>query len=463
MFVSLRFPDGKEYPEALLSTDAVRQSLPGDDKTEASDAAVDFLRRSCPDPTVLRYRSEFAEELANDPQIAEIFRELDGLKRVFPTHASGQTEETKLLRTVAAFETFSGAFDGFCARLSAKSPQSAAARRCFLFCRNYGEGFGYKELKTKAGEISRMLGFAYGFTLEAGRIGDGDTPVLLRKESAETEGVQVFADRVTAQFGGTPLTEQEPPLREYGDTESIVLTALIRRDPKAAARLREFADLYAAAGTEDLLRLSREAEGFLAVNEYYTAAKEAGLPLCRPEISEPGYYSEIKGLRYRSGEEGAVAFDYEASPMNHVTVVCGPDAKAVLEAVGTAHLCASAGGLVFCDEARISPVGRLERDEKGRLCIEDLDEHSLCLCENLFDAMLPRQEEAALNAVLTGLSDRPARTVVRVCAKSNLTALKKKIDERLLPPCTLLKAGEDRTLEELLKRHDLAGKGENDA
>lgn len=459
MFVSLRFPDGKEYPETLFSADAVRQYLPG----PGENAAVDFLRRSCPDPTVLRYRSEFAEELATHPQTAEIFRELAELENTFPAHSSGQTEEAKLLRTVAAFEGFVKAFDGLCASLSTISPKSAAARRCFLFFRNYADGFGYKELKSKAGEIARSLGFSYGFTLEAGRIGDGDTPVLLRKEPSETEGVQAFTDRVTAQFGGTPLPDGEPPLREYTDRESAVLTALLRRDPKAAARLKEFAELYAAAGTEDLLRLSREAEGYLAVNEFYTAAKEAGVPLCRPEISEPGYYSEIKGLCYASKEGGFRSFDYEASPMNHVTVVCGPDAKAVVQAVGVAHLCASAGGLTCCDEARISPVSRLERDEKGRLHVENLDEHSLCLCRELFDAMLPRQEEAALHAVLTGLSDRPARTVVRICAKSNLTALQKKIDERLLPPCTLIKAGEDRTLEELLKRHDLAGKGENDA
>ena len=69
--------------------------------------------------------------------------------------------------------------------------------------------------------------------------------------------------------------------------------------------------------------------------------------------------------------------------------------------------------------------------------------------------MLPRQEEAALQEVLRRLTESGARSALRICGKSNLTALEKAAEEGIGFPCTLLTAGTDRTLEELLKRHNL--------
>ncbi len=465
MFASLRFPDGKEYPHTVLSDGTLRDRIPaslGLSETQI-DAILRFLPQSCPDPEVLAYRAELAEELLCSPELEKVFQGLTALNNAPSLPTRGGTEETDRLQTVVSFEAFSHRFDRVLRSLGSIVPRSNSAKRCFLFCRNYGESFEYKELKTKAAELRRAFGFSYGFSLSVGNPADGEPTAHLRKEQAEPEGVRFAADRVIAEFGGTPLPEPEAPRRPYTDVETAVLTGIIRKDPKLARRLEEFTELYAAAGTEEILRISEEALFFLSLNALYKAGRRAGYALCRPVFREPGFYSEIIGLCYPTAEGSVGKADYIASPLNHITVVCGPDAEGYLNAVGFAHLCASAGGLIFGEEARISPVDRLERDRDERIRTDGLNEDSLCLCGHLFDVMLPRQEEAAVSEVLLRLSDRNTRSVIRICSKSNLSVLQKKAEGKLIPPCTTLQAGTDRTLEELLQRHRLTADKEADA
>lgn len=464
MFVSLRFPDGKEYSEVPLSNHGIRKKIPESLKLSEDQihAILRFLPRSCPDPKVLDYRAELAAELVSSPELEGIFRELSELKEKQALVRSGGTDEINKLQTVTAFQTFAQRFDRFYKILGTTVPKSAAAKRCFLFCRNYGESFEYKELKTKAAELIRAFGFSYGFSLAVGIPTDEKSLALLRKESSTPEGVRFEADRVIAEFGGTPLQGPKSPHRPYSDIEVAVLTGIIRKDPKLTLRLEEFVQSYASANTEEILRLSEEALFFVSINELYKAGRSAGYSLCRPQFRKPGFYSEITGLCYPS-QSGVTASDYIASPLDHVTVVCGPDAESYLNAVGFAHLVASAGGLVFAKEAQISPINHLEYDHKERISTEKLNEDSLCLCGHLFDAMLPRQEDAAVSEVLLRLAEHNTRSVVRICSKSNLNVLQNKIDQKQLPPCTLLQAGTDRTLEELLQRHKLTPEKEVDA
>ncbi|MBO5248246.1 MAG: hypothetical protein J6B54_02990 [Clostridia bacterium] len=465
MFVSLRYPDGKEYPEIPLSHGGILDGIEAIAELPQArrDALVQLLTHACPDPAVLTYRAELAEELVKSPKLAEIFRDLSELrsiqKQVCP---SGETVEIHHLLTVTAFQDFSRQFDRFCDSLSSYVPESAAAKRCFLCCRNYGESFEYKELKVKAAEVIRALGFSYGFTLAVGNPTDGEPTVRLRKESDEAEGVRRFADRVLAEFGVSRSEEKPPCQRPYTDIEIAVLTGIIRKDPRLARRLEDFTESFAAAGTEEILRLGNEALAFVAANEIYTRGQSAGYSLCRPVFRNTGFYSEITELCYTSQSGDVQRQDFSTSPLNHLTVVCGPDAEAYLNAVGFAHLAASAGGLVFAREAQIAPVTLLERDQKERLSTEHLTEDSLCLCGHMFDAMLPRQEDAAVTEVLLRLAEQNTRSVVRICSKSNLSVLEKKVYGNLLPSCTLLQVGTDRTLEELLQRHRLTEEKEAD-
>lgn len=466
MFASLRFPDGKEYPELLLSEKEIPEGIPFPVTLDEGQkqALLRYLPRVCPVPEVLAYRAELAAELVSSPVLESVFRQLSELN--LPEEhfiRSGGTVEINQLQTITAFQTFSQRFDGFCGNLNSMIPESAAAKRCFLFCRNYAESFEYRELKKKAAELIRTMGFSLGFSMAVGNPADTEPTVRLWKESTEPQGVRFSANQVLAEFGVTPPPEPEVPRRTYTDMEVAVLTGMIRKDPKLAQKLEDFTESYAAAGTEDLLRLSEEALYFIAANEIYKAGRTAGYSLCRPSFRKPGFYSEISGLCYSTESDGVEREDYNTSPLNHISVVCGPNAESYLNAVGFAHLSASAGGLVFAKEAQIAPINCLEFDKKERISTEKLNENSLCLCSHLFDVMLPRQEEAAVSEVLLRLADRNSRSVVRICSKSNLAVLQKKIDGKQLPSCTLLQIGTDRTLEELLQRHHLTVEKEADA
>lgn len=466
MFVSLRFPDGKEYPEIILSDHGISNKIPLSVSLDErqNQALLRYLPRVCPAPEVLAYRAELAAELVSSPALESVFQKLSELN--LPEEhfiRSGGTVEIDQLQTVTAFQTFAKRFDEFCITLNSTIPESTAAKRCFLFCRNYGESFAYKELKKKAAELIRIMGFSLGFSMAVGNPADTEPTVRLRKESTEPEGVRFSANRVLAEFGGTLPPEPEVPRRPYTDMEIAVLTGMIRKDPKLAQRLNDFIESYAAAGTEEILRLSEEALYFLAANEIYKTGRAAGYSLCRPDFRKPGFYSEISELCFSTESKGVGREDYNTSPLNHIAVVCGPDAEAYLNAVGFAHLSASAGGLVFAKEAQIAPINCLESDQQERIQTEKLNENGLCLCGHLFDAMLPRQEEAAVNEVLLRLADRNTRSVVRICSKGNLAVLQKKMDGNQLPSCTLLQMGTDRTLEELLQRHHLTVEKEADA
>lgn len=418
------------------------------------------LTKTCEFPEVLAYRARFSEELYKTPPLAALLKELAELGKTLPREIPDQ--EGLALRTVARFEHFSDRFDRFRAQLKDLLPESDAARRLFRFLKLYGESYEYKELRHKAGDLLRAFRFEDGLCLAWEESGKGETSAHLFRADREGNMTETLF-RVMEEFS-LPRPEETPaPAEHYTPGEAAVLTEIIRNRSDLSRRLSEFFDLYRACGTEDLLRLSEEAELYSAFNKLWHKGREMGFSLCRPVYRPLGYFCEIKGLSFCAqnsdgGADGAAPAgraDYTATPRNRVTVVCGPDAASYLNALTLAHLSASAGGLVFAESAEISPILRLEQDDRGQLRTAGMDEHSLCVCGRLFDAMLPRQEEAALQEVLRRLTESGARSALRICGKSNLTALEKAAEEGIGFPCTLLTAGTDRTLEELLKRHNL--------
>ena len=451
MYASLRFPQAPgeetEYrlPPAFAEGILGRQNLTAEEKK----LLLWGLGRSCADPAVLEYRSRFGAELLRSEALCRAMTELGAIGRMLP--AALPSGEVESLRTVARFEAFATRFDGFFQSLADLVPESEGAKRCLRFLKRYGESYEYKELKHKCAELIQSFDFASGVLLALGQPRAEGTALLFR--SPAEDGLSALVRRVREDFS-SPLPEAEPPSREYTPMEEAVLTGILRGNPSLLRRMEKFFALYTACGTEDVIRLGKEAAFFVATRKLYGEGLEKGYSVCCPRFRAPGYYAELTGLCYDS-EEGVGRANYTASPMAPVTVVCGPDAMSYLQAVETAHIFSSAGGLVFAEGAEISPCDRVERDGKEQIRIEGLNENSLCLCGNLFDVMLPRQEEAAAREVLARLCDSGARSVVRLCAQSNLSALQKLTDGGVLPPCTFLRAGTDRTLEDLLKRHNL--------
>lgn len=464
MYASLLFPSAPVAELPVSVTGEIGSLFAPFSLTEEEIRILSaHLTKTCESPEVLAYRARFSEELYKTPSLAALLEELGALGKALPREIP--TPEGLALRTVARFEHFSDRFDRFRAKLKDLLPESDAARRLFRFLKLYGDSYEYKELRRKAEELIRSFRFEEGLCLAPSDSGKGEgTAHLFRADREGSMAETLF--RVMDEFS-LPRPEETPqPAERYTDTEAAVLTEVIRSRSDLSRRLSEFFDLYRACGTEDILRLSKEAELYSVFNKLWHKGREMGFSLCRPIYRPLGYFCQIKDLSFCSespepsetpdAPRPAVSrADFIATPRNRVTVVCGPDAARFLRALTLAHLSASAGGLVFAESAEISPILRLEQDEKGQLHTASLDEHSLCICGNLFDAMLPRQEEAALQEVLRRLTESGARSALRICGKSNLTALEKAAEEGTGFPCTLLTAGTDRTLEELLKRHNL--------
>ncbi|MBQ1217882.1 MAG: hypothetical protein IIX85_07975 [Clostridia bacterium] len=462
MFASLRFPDGKSYNEIYLPPEefGLEALLDEVDLTPLQrDTILKYLPLSCDDPDVLSYRAELATEVFTSGELQRIFSQFAALGEAsFPIkHPHNSTAETDCVRTVTLFEEFSARFEHFRTELEGVVPKSAAAVRFFRFCRNYAESFEYKELKSRAADLRRDFGFERGYLISLGNPKD-QAPTVKLRTCNEAEGISDTVRRVMEEFGVVRPPVKNDKNRLCSDAEVAVLTGIIRKDPRLHHRLQEFTELYEASGSGDLIRLCEEAVYYNAVNRLYLRWHEQGYTVCRPVFRNAGFYSEIFGLNYKTETDKIGKEDFITSPLNHITVVFGPDAGAYLDAVKTAHFFASSGGLICAEGAEIAPIDRLERDKQESLHTEGLTEHSLCLCGYMFDAMLPRQEDAAAAEVIDTLSKTCTRSVVRICCKSNLTALQKRMDGGTLPPCTLLQVGTDYTLEELLQRHKLTAK-----
>lgn len=461
MYASLRFPDVPKGRETPLNPDAFGvPSLLSKIQWVAREkkALLTYLPLACSDPVVLDYRAEFATELFSSEKLQEILSEFCSLHRDPP--APSGTEETERLQTIAHFEAFSERFDEFRKKLDGFSPESDGAKRFVRFCKTYGDSAEYRTLKGKASELLRALNFEKGISLEVGGLTEREGTALLHRDP-NPYGVWSLLGQARNFFEDVSLEPMEELSRPYTPVESAVLTGVLRKTIGILPRMEEFFTLYSATETEAFLRLRDEGTFYLAMNRLYREGNQRGYSLCRPRFREEGFYGELLGLNFPSQEEGVGSADYLSSPIAPVTVVCGPDSEAYLWAVGFAHLCASAGCLVFAQKAEISPINRGERDLREQVCVEGLNEHSLCLCANLFDVMLPRQEEAAVKEVIRSLSERSARSVIRICSKSNLSALQKQADAGQISPCTLLQAGTDRTLEDLLQRYNLTAKSLN--
>ena len=450
MYASLLFPapaeDGK-----ILGTDAV-DGLLEEQGVSPEDRGIltEYLGRFSPDPAVLQYRAELGAELAASDPLQKIFTAFAALGQEWPALGEGELDG---LRRLARFERFSREFDAFCKTLGDVIPESEGFRRCFRFLKRYAESYEYKELKRKAAELVEAFSFDEGVCYAVGQPAEEGFARLFRAE--DSDGVFALTQAVLREFD-LPQKEAPAPLtREYTDVEAAVLMGVIRGSKEITRRMEEFFALSAACGTEDLLRLSREAAFYTALNRLYAEGLRRGYSLCVPRFRPPGFYTQIKGLCYPSEESSAGRADYRSSPMEPVTVLCGPDSEGLLNAVALAHVIGSFGGLIFAEEAELSPIDRLASDREGMISTEGLNEHSLCLCRSLFDSMLPRQEEAAVGEVIRPLAERAVRSVIRIRSKSNLAALQRRIRENTLPPCVLIQAGADRTLEDLLKEHSL--------
>lgn len=450
MYASLLFPAPAEG-EVLLGAE-VLDGLLAEQGADAEDRRIltEYLGRVSSDPAVLQYRAELGAELAASAPLQKILTAFAALGRDWPVPEKGELDG---LRRLARFERFSREFDAFCRILSDVIPESEGFRRCFRFLKRYAESYEYKELKCKAAELVEAFGFDKGVCYAVGQPAEEGTARLFRAE--DSDGVFARTEALLREFDLPRKDTPAPLTREYTDVEAAVLMGVIRGSTEITRRLEEFFALAEACGTEDLLRLSREAAFYTALNRLYAEGHRRGYSLCVPRFRPMGFYTQIKGLCHPSAEIGVGRTDYQSSPMEPVTVLCGPDSKGFLHAIALAHVIGSFGGLIFAEEAEISPADRIATDRDGQISTEGLNEHSLCLCRNLFDAMLPRQEEAAVSEVIRPLAERAVRSVVRIRSKSNLAALQRMIRENILPPCALTQAGADRTLEDLLKEHSL--------
>ncbi len=448
MFASLLTPPehrGETFPLTEFLPFSLPETLPLSPRER--QALLWGLTQTCPNPEVLAYRAELAEETVNSPELTAALRALSrlGEEPALPKTYT-ETPETQQLDTVSRFEAFCPKFDGFCTLLTGLSPSGVALRRCFLACRTFADSIQYRELKKKAAELRRAFGFEYGFTLSPR--GEG---FRLTKESAPTPGVWADALRLVEEFGGELPEKTPPPPRPHTDTEAAVLTGILRKTPKLTLLTEEFCALYEASGVDQILRLSREAAFFAPLNEIYLMGRNKGYPLCRPTFRAPGFYSEILGLAYPKADGSMGQEDFRATPLTPITAVWGPNGEGYLNAVAFAHCVASAGGLVFAEEAGISPVGRMGDDKNGPLP-EEGDEHGLVLSYRLGEGMLPRREEETAATAITGLFKTRTRSVLLLSNKSNLAVLQRRGEENTLPPCTVLQLGEDRTLEEFMLR-----------
>ncbi len=220
---------------------------------------------------VLNYRKEFAEELLSSSPLRDAFRLCAEIPNIALPKAqpSKEAAEYEKVTSFLAFATF---FDTFCSFISPLIPQSRAAKRCFLTFRNYGESFEYRKRKTVALELIRQLHWDGGYSLFSQPSG----AVRIVKETTLPDGICFALDRAVELLGRPPEEESLFP-KERNNTETALLTGLLRRNESLFRAFRNF-NADEPREYNDLLRIGAEAA-------LYQSALFPDLPL--PEMNFP--------------------------------------------------------------------------------------------------------------------------------------------------------------------------------
>ena len=464
MFASLFFPEAKNCTEFPISVNPDLFTTTFDTLGFTEEERKDFLdriHRGSDDPAVLTYRAQLqAEIFASAPlrEILEAFSRFCALCSRAREYVTGTTPDDAL-RMLTLFEGLSGLLGAFLKKLDTFVPESAAAKRLWLFCRAYAASFEYRELKTKAADLRRELCMENGYTLN---VGDPLAPartLTLKKDATPAEGIFALTQRMTESFTGEKEPAEPAPNRPYTEQEAHLIVRYLQADPKRCRKAEEFAALYLASDTDTLLRLGKEAAFYLSADKYYRHFSVQGLPLCVPSFTQEREFF-LEQLQY-STAAGMGKTDVALDDNVRLGVVFGPDSAAMTDAVHRAAIMGCWGGLIFAHRARIPLLKELREDKNGNLSSKNLDAGCFCICGHLFDTLLPRQEEVAAEAVINRLAATGAYGWLRICSRNNLDSLRRKCSAKDLPACRITEAGTDYTLDDLLKNRHRERSGEN--
>lgn len=390
------------------------------------------------DTGVLRYRQEVFADLHDDAVLA-----------VVADFTAGMSEVTRLLASLPgrrdARERHGGLLD--------------AASRYVAALTRLDEGLGSCRLRSPGLRRVRDAIGGYRASQEFSRL-DADAARARRaleevRYCVRVRGLVVEVSRYQGQpdfseeVAGTFRRFQQGQARDYrltyrsapelGHVTSLVLDQLVRLFPDEFAMLEEFCARHSEFVTEQVSQLDRELAFFLTYLDYIAPMRSAGLPFCRPEVSdEPGGVlvedTFDLALARKLVAEGApvVLNSIRMTGEERILVVSGPNQggkTTYARTFGQLHHLAALGcpvpgsaaelGVfdhIFChfhSAERVGDLrGRLEDDlVRVRRILEEMTERSIVVLNETFSSTTLEDARFLGTKLLEQLLDRRVRAV----------------------------------------------------
>lgn len=456
MFTSLRFPDAKECRETELSPEfADKLGLTGR-IAELSCSAfrknilLNTLSRLTSNRRVLQYRQQLATELHSVP---ESFRMLSRFalfgEDLLRGHQQCFREDSYLSwKSLGFFRFFSEGFDQFFPELEEFFAQSDALKRFCMFCRDFAESIVYRELKEKAEILQEQLVADKGFALRL-RADEHWSTMHCRRAERPQKGCAALAEEALALFGEREK-DSSPRFRPLTEDELIFDGKILGENHKTATAAQEFDTLFSTLCLPDFLRLAEEAIYFVTAEEWYRKLEEKDMPPCCPVLADTPSQTRIEGLYFQSANSTIRKNDYTEHLLPQMTVVAGEDSLLWAQNLGTALVFTAAGGFLSARAAAVFPTEHLffSPEQTPQLG----NEESFCLWAIGDETLLPSEEAREAEKLLYRGGQEKRRGVIILIYPGNLTVLKKKAADGLLPPYTPVLLGSNQKVEELLRQ-----------
>lgn len=290
-----------------------------------------FFYAKLDDPDSVRYRQEVFEDL-RDPEVLGAVRgfcEAMRTARGHLLHAEkvhyAQPRQAWFLEAVSTYCT---AVEDLSANLSAAGLVSRGLQGFQRWLQGHVSSRRFAELRSAAGEVhDRLASIVYTLRVNGGRV------TVRRYDDRPDYSAEVL--ECFAKFAQGRVRDYRAKFREEPDlnhVEAAVVDMVARLYPEELRRLGEFFVRHQEFVDPVLEAFDREINFYLAYLEHISALEGAGLPFCRPEVSD--VTKEVSGrdtfdialaTRLVPASRQVVTNDFELNGDERVIVVSGPN------------------------------------------------------------------------------------------------------------------------------------------
>jgi DNA mismatch repair ATPase MutS len=329
-------PDGSDAAQVAADPPEFFPDVNLDQVVERMLAGLDeyhlqpVLYRMLASPEAVAFRQDVFRDL-DGPSLLDRMRAFTERMRTVRSHLAHVARLRLDLQRQAWFlsaaRTYCRAVQALADDLSTAEPRSAGLRTVRAYLDHYLSSAGFSALDRESRDVERALGgIVYCLDVEYGKV-----------RVTRFEGQADYAEQVEGTFrrfrgdGRRKVTATEDKAPDLNHVEAAVLEMVAQLFPDQFAALHSFCDRHQDFVDQGVSAVDREAMFYLGYLEYLRPLRQAGFPVCYPEVSRSkevsaeGAYDLALAAQAVSRARAVVGNDVRVGRGERVLVVTGPN------------------------------------------------------------------------------------------------------------------------------------------